>query len=131
MPLTEKMKYFCREYVDNLGNGTQAYLTAYNSDSPTAAAIESSRLLARPDIRDYINSLNKPMEQQTITDRQKKIEVLWSIINNPATKDSDKISALNVLNRMQGDYVTLSTGQDEQDNVVNLSDETLRKLNVV
>ena len=52
--LTEKQKSFCREYVRNNGNGTQAYLSAYNSNSETAASIESSKLLRRDDITEYI-----------------------------------------------------------------------------
>ena len=39
------MKAFCREYVKNGGNGTRAYLSAYDGNSETAASIEANKLL--------------------------------------------------------------------------------------
>ena len=43
--ISEKMKSFCREYLSNGGNATQAYLTAYNTKNAQTAAIEGSKLL--------------------------------------------------------------------------------------
>ena len=109
--LTEKMKAFCCEYVANGGNGTQAYLTAYNSNSDAAASIEASKLLNREDIKEYITALNKPMREKAISERDKKRSWLWSMIEN-APNDNDKLRAMDILNRMDSEYQNININEN-------------------
>lgn len=111
--ITEKMKAFCREYVVNGGNGTQAYLTAYNSNSESAASIESSKLLRRDDITQYIAYLNKPIENRIQNEREKKRQWLWDMINNPNTADSDKLRAMDILNKVDAEYLNINVNRTE------------------
>lgn len=127
MALTEKMKSFCREYFSNGGNGTQAYLTAYDSTSDTSAAIESSRLLARTDIQEYLQSLNKPLETKAISEREKKRAVLWDIIENGDYQD--KCRAMDILNKMDAEYVNINRNiVDKPADIVQLDTDVLRRL---
>lgn len=132
MRLTEKQKEFCREYVRNSGNGTQAYLHAYDSNSETAASIESSKLLKREEIIDYIATLNKPIEEQAIntaiTEREKKRTFLWNMINNPATSDSDKLRAMDILNKMDSEYININKTIEDKPEISHLDTDTLIKL---
>ena len=127
--LTEKQKNFCRAYVRNNGNGTQAYLTAYNSKSETSAAIESSKLLRRDDITEYINTLNKPMENRIQNEREKKREVLWDIIHAPDANYNDICRAMDILNKMDSEYISISkTIDDGTPDIKSLDTDTLIKL---
>lgn len=127
--LTEKQKNFCREYVRNNGNGTQAYLTAYNSKSETSAAIESSKLLRRDDITEYINTLNKPMENRIQNEREKKRKVLWDIIHAPDANYNDICRAMDILNKMDSEYISISkTIEDGTPDIKSLDTDTLIKL---
>ena len=127
MALTEKMKSFCREYFSNGGNGTQAYLTTYDSTSDTSAAVESSRLLARTDIQEYLQSLNKPLETKAISEREKKRAVLWDIINNGDYQD--KCRAMDILNKMDAEYVNINRNiVDKPADIVQLDTDVLRRL---
>ena len=127
--LTEKMKSFCREYVLNGGNGTQAYLTAYNGNSETAASIESSKLLRRDDITDYITALNKPMENRIQNEREKKRSILWDFINDPNKSDSDRLKAMDLLNKMDSEYININRNiTDNNDNITELDTDKLLKL---
>lgn len=128
MRLTEKQKEFCREYVRNSGNGTQAYLHAYDSNSETAASIESSKLLRRDDITEYIATLNKPMENRIQNEREKKRSFLWNMINNPATSDSDKLRAMDILNKMDSEYININKTIEDKPDISNLDTSTLIKL---
>lgn len=112
MALTEKQKAFCREYFSNGGNGTQAYLTAYDSNSEQSAAIESSRLLVREDIQEYLNTLNKPLEKKAISERERKRAVLWEIIQNG--DNNDKCRAMDILNKMDAEYINVNHNITEQ-----------------
>lgn len=112
MALTEKQKAFCREYFANGGNGTQAYLAAYDSKSEVSAAVEASRMLGKDEIRDYLDSLNKPKEEQARTERERKRAVLWNIIETG--DDNAKCRALDILNRMDSEYININRNIDEQ-----------------
>jgi phage terminase small subunit len=127
--LTEKMKTFCREYVANKGNGTQAYLSAYDGSSETAASIESSKLLRRDDITEYIATLNKPMENRVLNERQKKRDVLWSIVEAEDSTYADKCRALDLLNKMDMEYITINKTIEEKSAPLDeLDADTLRRL---
>ena len=104
--LTEKMKLFAQEYYKNGGNGTEAYLIAYNTESRTTAQRESSLLLKRSDINEYLKALNLPNENKAITEREKKRAVLWDIINTG--DNNDKCRAMDILNKMDSEYVNVN-----------------------
>ena len=127
MALTEKMKSFCREYFSNGGNGTQAYLTAYDGNSEQAASLESSKLLSRSDIQEYLATLNKPLETKAISEREKKRAVLWDIINNGDYQD--KCRAMDILNKMDAEYVNINRNiVDKPADIVQLDTAVLRRL---
>lgn len=109
--LTEKMKLFAREYYQNGGNGTEAYLTAYNTDSRTTASRESWVLLQREDINEYIRTLNLPSENKAISEREKKRAVLWNIIETG--DNNDKCRAMDILNKMDAEYLNINVNKND------------------
>lgn len=132
MALTEKMKQFAREYYKNGGNGTEAYLLAYDTDNRVTASRESHELLKRVDILEYIKALNVPQENKAISEREKKRQWLWDMINNPNVKDSDRISAMNILNKMDSEYINITqTIEDKETNIEQLDTTTLKALTAV
>ena len=129
MALTEKMKAFCREYVANGGNCTDAYLVAYDTDSKTTASREGSLLLKREDISQYIHTLNLPSENKAITERQKKRDFLWGIIRDTTQDTSDKLRAMDILNRMDSEYVNINRNiEDTTAPIQELDTTTLLRL---
>lgn len=127
--ITEKQKAFCREYVRNGGNGTQAYLTAYDTESETTASIESSKLLRLDHITEYIATLNKPMENVIQNEREKKRTWLWNMIDNPSVSESDRLRAMDILNKMDNEYININRNIDDKPaEIINLDTKTLEKL---
>ena len=127
MALTEKMKAFAREYYKNGGNGTDAYLTAYDTDSRTTAQRESSLLLKRADINEYIKALNIPNENKAISEREKKRAVLWEIINTG--DNNDKCRAMDILNKMDADYINVNINKNDSNiDLNNIDLSTLKTL---
>lgn len=127
--LTEKQKEFCREYIRNKGNGTKAYLFAYDSKSEVSAAQESSKLLKRDDITEYIKTLNKPIENKITNEREKKRHILWSFIDDTTKSDADRLRAMDLLNKMDQEYISLTRDiTDSKPNIENLDNTTLLKL---
>ena len=126
--LTEKQKNFCREYVNNNGNGIEAYLFAYDSNSKTAAAIESSKLLQKDNITEYIATLNKPLENKINNERQKKRQWLWDMIENPSVSESDRLRAMDILNKMDSEYINITRQEEVKTDISTLDIDTLTKL---
>lgn len=133
--LTIKQANFCEEYVKNGGNGTQAYLTAYDSNSPTSAQIEASRLLDREDIQEYLRKLRKPIEKavlrKVINEREYKKKLIQDRINECIERGDDAAIAryLEIWNKMDGEYVNINKDITEREtDIKNLDNATLMKL---
>jgi phage terminase small subunit len=129
--LTEKQKSFCREYFSNGGNGTQAYLFAYDSKSESAASIESSKLLKRDEIVEYLATLNKPMETKAINEREKKRAILWERIQVCIDNNDDAAVAryMDILNKMDAEYININRNiEDKAADIKTLDTSVLEKL---
>ena len=134
MALTPKQEAFCREYIANGGNATQAYLTAYDSKSPVSAAQEGYRLLQSEDIQSYLKSLNKPLEEamqkQVLTAREEQIAFIRERIVICKQKEDEQsiIRYTDMLNKINALYKDTDEAKKEQNTVVNLDMDTLKKL---
>ena len=127
--ITEKQKNFCREYLRNGGNGTKAYLHAYDSKSEQSAAIESSKLLKLDSITEYIATLNKPLENKITNEREKKRNWLWNMIEDETISEGDRLRAMDILNKMDSEYININRNiDDKQTNITRLDTSTLEKL---
>lgn len=133
--LTVKQMAFCEEYIKNGGNGTQAYLTAYDSNSKTVAGIEASRMLDKPDIQAYLMKLRKPIEKavkrKIINEREYKKKLIQERIDECVARGDDAAIAryLEIWNKMDGEYVNITKDITESDaNIKELDTATLQIL---
>ena len=117
MALTEKQRAFCRNIVSGMTN-KDAYQAAYNCQSDNAAWIESTKLLNREDIAAEIKTLRKPIEikaqTDALTERERKRAILWEFITNPAVDDNNKLRAMDLLNKMDAEYINVNHNITEQ-----------------
>lgn len=135
LPVTPKQMRFCEEYLKNGGNGTQAYLAAYDSNSPMSAGIEASRLLKQENIQKYLEHLRKPVEQavkrKMIRDKKAKIELIQERIAECVERGDDAAIAryLELWNKMDGTYSNASgDAADTDTDIAGLDTATLRLL---
>ena len=122
------MKRFCRAYFANGGNGTEAYLEAYDTTNRVTASRESHDLLKRKDINEYIRTLNIPQENKAISEREKKRKWLWHMIE-AAESENARLMAMNILNKMDSEYVNINRNiEDSSAEIISLDNDTLSKL---
>ena len=131
MALTEKQKSFCREYFSNGGNATQAYLFAYNSQNPEVAANEGSLLLKNKEVQEYLASMNKPLEEKAISEREKKRQIIWDriqfCIDNG--KDTELARYMDILNKMDSEYINITRNiEDTSSQLEGLTVDQLKRL---
>ncbi len=112
--LTQKMKNFCHEYLES-GNATEAYLSAYDTTNKTIAGVEGSKLLARDDIREYIEKINKPTVNKILNERERKRKILWDSIERCLQKEDETAVAryMDILNKMDSEYVNINRNIDD------------------
>ncbi len=130
--LSIKQKTFCENIVAGL-NGKEAYIAAYNSKGSAQNAYnEASKLLSRDDIAEYINRLRKPLETQIkgnlLAEREEKKRILWDIVKNPEEKTENQLRAIDILNRMDQDYLDKTDDDQKQDILDNIDDKALKDL---
>lgn len=132
MALTSKQKAFCR----SVACGSD-YITAYKSSydwngSDNGAYTEAIRLANREDIQAEIKALQRPLEiaaqKDALTEREKKRTWLWNMIEN-ATNDADKLRAMDILNKMDSEYININRNiEDRPAEITQLDNDTLKKL---
>jgi len=92
---------FARAYVANgCDNPKQSAITAGFAIS--TASQQASKLLRRADVQSYINTHKTKMQQKFEITAEQKLRKLWEFVEVGDEKTSDKITAIVVMNRMQG-----------------------------
>lgn len=126
MALKKEHKIFCQEYIKNGNNGTQAYMIAYPSSNKENARRRASELVTKSDVQEYIKELQGKMEDEAIMSAIERKKWLTQVINGEikekvylegveAERDaylSDKMKALDILNKMSGEYVIKTEVKD-------------------
>ena len=134
MSLTPKQEKFCRCVASGMSY-KDAYLDSYNCKTDTTAYNESSKLALREDIQDRIQSLIKPLEREAITsvltERERKKKIINERIEACILKEDDSAIAryLDILNKMDAEYININKNIDEDKTEINnLDTNTLLRL---
>ena len=130
MALTPKQEKFCQCVVSGM-TYKDSYMSAYDCNSNNAAYVESSKLALRDDIQDRIKALLKPIERtvttQVISEREKKRQWLWNMINN-ASNDADRLRAMDILNKMDSEYINIQRIESDQTPITDIDTDKLIEL---
>ena len=131
LQLTPKQEKFCQCIVSGM-TGKDSYKTAYDTKAgDNTIHTEVTRLLDREDIQKRIETLRRPLEIKAKTDafseREKKRSWLWNMIRN-ATNDSDKLKAMDILNKMDSEYINHTITEERKTPIADLDTDTLKKL---
>lgn len=103
MSLTAKQEAFCQAIADGM-NQSDAYRSAYNAGSMKAETIQSkaSILMSGGMVRARVNELREALASKSLWTREQSVAVLVDVIGEGEARAGDKISAVKVLNEMQG-----------------------------
>lgn len=115
--ITEKQKKFAECIVNGMST-KDAYFAAYDSKTTdNAAYTEGAKLLNNERVQEYIKTLQKPLiakaASQAISEREKKRAWLWNMIEN-AANESDRLRAMDILNKMDSEYINIQRIEKEE-----------------
>lgn len=100
--MTHRQELFIQEYIKT-GNATHSAISAGYSKR-TARSI-GQRLLTFVNIKEAIDRLSKNIAINNIMTAKERQEFLTSLILNNDVKVSDKLKAVDLLNKMTGEYI--------------------------
>lgn len=123
--LTAKQENFCLNIAKGMTQ-SDAYRNAYDADNMTDKQIweEASKVASNPKVSKRINELREKAESKAIMSAIERKEWLTSVIKEDNLV-SDKMKAVDILNKMDGEYVTKVEADVNTDITINvgLSDE--------
>lgn len=91
--LSNNQKLFCQEYLKLGMNGTQAYLNVYkNCKKEETAMASASRLLRNDKVKEYIQELQKKVEEKTTVTIEDIVNELTAIAFADRTKISKVVN---------------------------------------
>ena len=119
--LTAKQEKFVQEIIAGKSQ-VDAYRSAYNTSRMTdKSAYEKACLLAGQDkIRSRILELREQLSNENIMSAQKRMEWLTGLINSSEASNTDKLKALDILNKMDGEYVQKIQAEVEGETTINI-----------
>jgi len=126
--MTHRQELFIQEYIKT-GNATNSAIKA--GYSKRTARSTGQRLLTNVDIKKRIEELSQKIANNNIMTAKERQEYLTKLINSDDVKVSDKLKALDILNKMTGEYIQKVEVNGElktEDPFKNLTTEELKKI---
>lgn len=120
--LTPKQEAFVQKIIEGCSQA-DAYRFAYSAKSMSDNAIyrEASLLMSNPKIAQRFSELRDQMAKPSIMTSQQRLEWLTKIVDNGEERTENKLKAIDIMNKMQGEYV--QKVEAEVKNAVNISIE--------
>lgn len=104
--LTIKQEKFVQNIMLGMSQA-DAYRASYNAKNMGDNAIyrEASLLLENPKVTQRLKELRDQLANESIMSAQKRMEWLTSIVNATGESTGDRLKAIDILNKMSGEYV--------------------------
>jgi phage terminase small subunit len=104
--LTAKQEKFVQKIIE--GNSqADAYRAAYNTSKMTDKTIweAASKLMADSKVSARLSELREQITSEKIMSAQKRMEWLTQLVMGEDASYSDRLKAIDIMNKMQGEYV--------------------------
>ena len=120
--LTAKQELFAQNIIKGMSQA-DAYRSAYSTKNMADKTIHenASRLANDSKVSARISELRGQLTNETIMTAQKRLEWLTEAIQSEDVAINDKLKAIDIMNKMQGEYV--QKVQAEVTNAVNINIE--------
>jgi phage terminase small subunit len=104
--LTQKQEQFALNIFEGMSQA-EAYKASYNAKNMSDNAIyrEASLLMSNPKIAQRIQELRDKTAKYSIMSAQERLEWLSNLISNEEEGTNEKLKAIDIMNKMQGEYV--------------------------
>ncbi len=119
--LTPKQEKFVQGIIEGMSQA-DAYRSAYSCKRMADKTIweNASRLMADSKVKARVQELRDKIANESIMTARERLEWLTSVINSPEETTGDKLRAADIMNKMQGEYVTKVEADVKQEFTINV-----------
>lgn len=105
--LTAKQEQFAKNIALEQMSYADAYRSAYNAEGMADKTVheKASRLKSQGKIKARIEELRAELNTPDIMSAQHRLEWLTGVVQNGYEKTENKLKAIDIMNKMQGEYV--------------------------
>lgn len=109
--LTAKQELFVQNIIQGMSQA-DAYRSAYPKQRMSDKTVweTASKLMANPKVITRLTELRNELATPAIMSAQKRLEWLTGVIQSEGESTGDKLKAVDIMNKMQGEYVTKVEG---------------------
>ena len=104
--LTPKQEAFVQNIIQGMSQA-DAYRSAYSCKnmSDNSIYVNASKLVADTKVAQRLKELREQLAKPSIMSAQERLEWLTGLIKRDEEGVSDKLKAIDIMNKMQGEYV--------------------------
>ena len=119
--LTPKQEKFVQGIIEGMSQA-DAYRSAYSTKNMSDKTIweNASRLMADSKVQARVKELREQLTNELIMSAQKRLEWLTGVIQNKEESTSDKLKAIDLMNKMQGEYVQKVQAEVQTETTINI-----------
>lgn len=120
--LTAKQDNFAQAVALEGMNYSDAYRTCYKADKMTDKSVwdAASKLASHPEVAQRIEELKSQLANEKIMSAQKRMEWLTDLVMSADASNTDKLKALDILNKMDGEYVQKIAAEVQTETTINI-----------
>lgn len=109
--LTAKQEKFVQNIIEGMSQA-DAYRAAYPNQRMSDKTVweTASKLMNNPKVVTRLKELRDKIASESIMTAQERMEWLTRLVKNQDEDTTDKLKAIDILNRMSGEYVTKIDG---------------------
>ena len=120
--LTAKQDKFAHSVALEGMTLSDAYRAAYDTSKMTDKTVneKASVLAAQDKISARITELREQLTSEKIMSAQKRMEWLTDLVKSAEASNTDKLKALDILNKMDGEYVQKIAAEVQTETTINI-----------
>lgn len=119
--LTAKQELFVQNIIQGMSQA-DAYRSAYPKQKMSDKTVweTASKLMANPKVITRLTELRNELATPAIMSAQKRLEWLTGVIQSQDESTGDKLKAVDIMNKMQGEYVQKVEAEVKTETTINI-----------
>lgn len=119
--LTAKQEAFCQNIIQGMSQA-DAYRSAYDAKKMSDKTIhERASVLASQDkVKTRLTELRDKLANEKIMTAQERLQWLTELIKSQEASNTDKLKALDIMNKMDGEYVQKIAAEVQTETTINI-----------
>ena len=119
--LTAKQEAFVQNILQGMSQA-DAYRSAYNTKKMTDKSVweKASELASNVKVTERLKELREKLADEKIMTAQERLQWLTELIKSQDASNSDKLKALDIMNKMDGEYVQKIAAEVQTETTINI-----------